>query len=161
MNCEVLWSKQINESGGNMENILSLVSALRQMPTETTWLEFKHNNYDPEMIGQSISALANSATLYEKSCAYIVWGIHDETHEIVGTQYNQYTLKIGNQEIESWLRNLLSSNADFEFQAIEIEEKPIIILIIHQAVNQTVSFKKVDYIRVGSYTNRLHEYPTM
>ena len=144
-----------------MENILSLVSALRQMPTETTWLEFKHNNYDPEMIGQSISALANSATLNEKSCAYMLWGIHDETHEIIGTQYNQYTLKIGNQEIESWLRNLLSANADFEFQTIEINEKSVTILFIHQAVNQTVSFKKVDFIRVGSYTKRLNEYPTM
>ena len=81
----------------------------------------------------------------------MLWGIHDETHEIVGTQYNQYTLKQGNQEIESWLRNLLSPNADFEFQTIEINERLVTILIIHQAVNQPVSFKKVDFIRVGSY----------
>lgn len=144
-----------------MENLVDLVDTLRKMPTETTWLEFKHNNYDPDMIGQSISALANSATLSERNCAYMLWGIHDESHEIVGTSYNQYTLKTGNQEIESWLRNLLSSNADFEFQSIEIDEKTVVVLIIHQATNQTVSFKKTDYIRIGSYTKRLNEYPTM
>ena len=113
------------------------------------------------MIGQSISALANSATLSERNCAYMLWGIHDESHEIVGTSYNQYTLKTGNQEIESWLRKLLSSNADFEFQSIEIDEKTVVVLIIHQATNQTVSFKKTDYIRIGSYTKKLNEYPTM
>ena len=144
-----------------MENIVGLVTALIQLPTETTWLEFKHNNYDPDMIGQSISALANSATLSEKSCAYMIWGVHDETHEILGTQYDQYTLKVGNQEIECWLRNLLSNNADFEFQSVIIDSKMIVVLIIRQAINQTVSFKRNDYIRVGSYTKRLSEYPTM
>ena len=38
----------------------------------------------------------------------MIWVIHDETHEIVGTEYDQYLLKVGNQEIESWLRHLLS-----------------------------------------------------
>ena len=60
------------------------------------------------MIGQDISALANSAAYAEKNCAYMIWVIHDETHEIVGTEYDQYLLKVGNQEIESWLRHLLS-----------------------------------------------------
>lgn len=70
-----------------MENLDKLVNELRKLPTETQWLEFKHNNYTPDMIGKDISALANSASLYEKSCAYMLWGIDDETHEIVGTDY--------------------------------------------------------------------------
>lgn len=53
-----------------MENLDKLVNELRKLPTETQWLEFKHNNYTPDMIGRDISALANSASLYEKSCAY-------------------------------------------------------------------------------------------
>ena len=69
-----------------MENLDKLVNELRKLPTETQWLEFKHNNYTPDMIGKDISALANSASLYEKSCAYMLWGIDDETHEIVGTR---------------------------------------------------------------------------
>ena len=50
-----------------MENLVLLVNELRKLPNETQWVEFKHNNYDPHMIGKDISALANSAALYEKS----------------------------------------------------------------------------------------------
>ena len=82
-----------------MENLDLLVQELIKYPKETEWLEFKHNNYEPQMIGRDISALANSATLNEKSCAYMLWGINDETHEIVGTDKDLRTLKKGNQEL--------------------------------------------------------------
>ena len=75
-----------------MENLDKLVNELRNLPNETQWLEFKHNNYEPTMIGQDISALANSAAMCEKSSAYMLWGIDDKTHEIVGTDYNLQTL---------------------------------------------------------------------
>ena len=42
---------------------------------ECEWLEFKHNNAEPEMIGEYISALANSAALAEVPYAYGIWGI--------------------------------------------------------------------------------------
>ena len=144
-----------------MENLNKLVLELCKYPNETPWLEFKHNNYDPHMIGQDISALANSAALYEKSAAYMLWGIDDITHEIVGTDYNLQTLKKGNQELENWLRYMLSKNADFEFYNLDVNNKSVGVLIIHRAVNQTVMFEKADYIRVGSYTKRLSEFPTM
>lgn len=144
-----------------MENLDKLVTELRKLPNETQWLEFKHNNYDPDMIGQDISALANSAALHEKSCAYMIWGVDDTTHEIVGTDHNLQTLKIGQQELESWLRNLLSPNADFEFYTVPMNGTNVGVLIIYRAANQTVMFKRVDYIRVGSYTKKLNEYPAM
>lgn len=121
-----------------MENLVKLVDRLRGYDSETYWFEFKHNNYDPEMIGQDISALANGAAYAEKNLAYMIWGIDDKTHEIVGTDYDQYTLKVGNQEIESWLRNLISKNAEFEFRTIQMKDsnmndKRIVVLIIHKA----------------------------
>lgn len=142
-----------------MENLGRLVLELCKLPNETPWVEFKHNNYDPQMIGQDISALANSAVLHEKSAAYMLWGIDDKTHEIVGTEYNLQLLKKGNQELENWLRFLLSKNADFEFHTVDVNNKSVGVLIIHRAVNQTVMFEKIDYIRVGSYTKRLSEFP--
>ena len=142
-----------------MQNLEKLVTQLISYDSEANWFEFKHNNYDADMIGEDISALANAAAYAEKSCAYMIWGIDDKTHEIVGTDYNQYTLKIGNQEIENWLRDLLSKNAEFEFKNIKMNNKDIVVLIIYKATNQTVTFKKVDYIRVGSYTKKLSNYP--
>ena len=144
-----------------MENLDRLINELRKLPNETQWVEFKHNNYDPAMIGRDISALANSAALYEKSCAYMLWGIDDTTHEIAGTDYNLQTLKKGNQELESWLRSLLSKNADFEFHTVPMNDNNVGVLIIYRAANQTVTFEKVDYIRVGSYTKKLNEFPAL
>ena len=45
-----------------MENLTRLVQELCKLPNETTYIEFKHDNYTPDMIGEDISALANSAT---------------------------------------------------------------------------------------------------
>lgn len=149
-----------------MENLELLVNKLRQYESETNWFEFKCSNYDPDMIGQDISALANGAAYAEKSCAYMIWGIDDKTHDVVGTEIDQYSKLVGNQEIESWPRIMISKNAEFEFHKIEIKDKvgvnkPIIVLIIYKATSQTVTFKKVDYIRVGSYTKKLSDYPQM
>ena len=66
-----------------MENLNLLVKELVNIKEETPWIEFKHDNYKPEMIAEDISALANSATLYDKNCAYMIWGIDDTTHAIV------------------------------------------------------------------------------
>lgn len=147
-----------------MDHLVQLVNQLRKNQNETNWFEFKCNNFDPQMIGQDISALANSAAYSEKECAYMIWGIDDKSHDIVGTELDQYSKLVGNQEIESWLRNLISKNAEFEFHKIEMKDKKgdnksLIVLIIHKASLQTVTFKKVDYIRVGSYTKKLSDYP--
>ena len=144
-----------------MKNLDKLINELRKLSDETPWVEFKHNNYDPMMIGKDISALANSAALQEKSCAYMLWGINDAIHEIDGTDYNLQTLKKGAQELENWLRYLLSKNADFEFYSVPMNYKNVGVLIIYRAVNQTVTFEKVDYIRIGSYTKKLNEFPAI
>ena len=147
--------------GSTMENLDKLINELRKLPNETPWVEFKHNNYDPKMIGANISALANSAALHERECAYMLWGVDNETHNVVGTKYNLQTLKKGNQEIESWLRQLLSKNANFEFHTIRLENEDVGIIIVNSAANQTVMFEKIDYIRIGSYTKKLNEFPAI
>ena len=59
--------------------INSLIKELLNQPRETEWIEFKRNNDDPQMIGEYISALSNSAALHRKSKAYIIWGIDNNT----------------------------------------------------------------------------------
>ena len=66
-------------------NDKDLIEALCALPSETPWLEFKANNFKPDMIGEDISALANSAALAERSCSYMIWGVDDTTHEVIGT----------------------------------------------------------------------------
>lgn len=159
--CSAINYLHCNTEELSMENLDLLVKELIALPNETPWVEFKHNNYTPNMIGEDISALANSAALHEKARAYMLWGVHDETHEIIGTDYNLQTLKKGNQELENWLRSLLSKNADFEFHSVTVADKMVGLLIVYRATNQTVMFEKVDYIRVGSYTKKLNEFPAI
>lgn len=143
------------------ENLERLVLELIKYPSELTWLEFKHNNYDPYTIGRDICALSNSAAMEEKRAAYFLWGIDDTTHEIVGTDYNLQSLKKGAQEIESWLRSLLSQNTDFDYQMVTVKGNNVGVLTIQPALWQPVTFENVAYIRVGSYTKKLQEYPAL
>ena len=83
------------------------------------------------------------------------------THEIIGTKVCLKKEKKGNQELENWLRYLLSKNADFEIQSVDINGKHIEILIISKAVGVPVTFEKIDYIRVGSYTKKIIEFPPL
>jgi len=55
---------------------------------ECEWVEFKCNKDDPEQIGEYISALSNSAALHKQARGYIVWGIDDGTHQVVGTKFS-------------------------------------------------------------------------
>lgn len=144
-----------------MDNIDMLVKQLCTLPNETGWVEFKHNNCDPKMIGEDISALANSAVIDDRSHAYMIWGIDDKTHNIIGTNVFLKQEKKGNQEIENWLRYMLSKNADFEIQSVDVDGVHVEIIIISKAEGVPVSFEKVEYIRVGSYTKRVSEFPTL
>ncbi len=48
------------------DQLANLLRELCKLPKETEWVEFKHNNDDPQLIGEYISALANSAALLGK-----------------------------------------------------------------------------------------------
>ena len=72
----------------NQDYINNLIRELISLPSETEWVEFKHNNDEPQMIGEYISALGNSATLWGRPKAYLLWGIDDNTHKIVGTTFD-------------------------------------------------------------------------
>ena len=144
-----------------MENLDKLVRELISLPAETQWVEFKHDNYNPIMIGEDISALANGAALQDKENAYFVWGIQNETHDIVGTQYDLQNLKKGNEELENWLRRLLSAHADFEYDTVVLEGKTVGVMTIKAADSLPILFEKQEYIRVGSYTKKLKDYPAI
>ena len=64
--------------------LASLLHELCALPRETEWVEFKINEAEPQVIGEYISALANSAALVGKAFAYLIWGVRDEDHAVVG-----------------------------------------------------------------------------
>lgn len=141
------------------EYLTSLLHELRKLPNETEWLEFKLDNDDPEDIGEYLSALANSAALLGKVNAYMVWGVHDLSHDIVGTSFKPTAAKVGSEELESWLLRLLSPKINFRFHELCEDEKMVVLLEIGAAFRHPVQFKNTEYIRIGSYKKKLKDFP--
>jgi ATP-dependent DNA helicase RecG len=91
-----------------IDQLSRLVAELRHLPAETPWVEFKESNSEPQMIGDLISALSNAAALNGKEIAWVVWGVEDVSHALVGTSFVPSAAKRGNQDLESWLIQMLS-----------------------------------------------------
>jgi predicted HTH transcriptional regulator len=139
--------------------LISILHELRKLPKETEWVEFKHNNDNPEEIGEYLSALANSAALLGKVKAYLVWGIDNHSHDVIGTSFKPSKAKVGNEEMESWLLRLLLPKINFRFHPLMVDGHRVVMLEIGAAFRHPVQFKNTEFIRVGSYKKKLKDFP--
>lgn len=138
-----------------------LLATLCAESTEQPWLEFKENKVAPEEIGQYISALANSAVLARRSHAYMIWGVRDGDHAIVGTSFDPHHVKgAGNEDLIPWLTRQVEPQVYFTFRSVPSGAgTSAVILEIDAARSAPVAFRSERYIRVGSYKKKLKEYP--
>lgn len=133
---------------------------LLALPQETEWAEFKHNNIDPQMIGEYLSALSNAALLHRQPYGYIVWGIEDGTKNIKGTTFAPHQQKgAGNEDLEPWLARLLSPRIDFRICELIFAGKPVVLFQVQAANHSPVAFFGKEWIRVGSHKKPLKDYP--
>lgn len=141
------------------ENLLSLLRELLKLPNETEWVEFKRSN-DPLKTGEYISALANGAALKGKQFGYLVWGVDDDSHEVIGTNFKPTTATYKQQELESWLLQKISPKIHFRFfEFVADNDQAVVIMEIQAASHTPVQFDGVEFIRVGSYKKKLREFP--
>ena len=142
-----------------IEYLVSLVRELCKLPHETEWVEFKVNEADPQDVGEYLSALANSAALVGKAFAYVVWGVADGDHSIVGTSFTPVATKVGNEELENWLLRLLAPKMHFRFFEVGLDGHRVALLEIERAYRHPVQFQGQEFIRVGSYKKKLKDFP--
>lgn len=138
---------------------IGLVQELRKLPQETEWVEFKENKAISAEIGEYISALSNAAALAGKVYGYLVWGVENKTHDVVGTTFSPRQEKVGNEEMESWLLQRLEPKLNFRFLEVTVEGQRVVVLEIGRAFRHPVKFQHEEYIRVGSYKKKLREFP--
>lgn len=143
----------------NPSRDIELIEELRAQPAETAWLEFKGNNSDPDMIGKRCSALSNAARIEGKELAYMIWGILDESHVVAGTDFNPDAKKVGNQPLSLWLASGLQPSIAFNFRTVAHPQGRLVLLEIPAATGAPVAFNGVPYIRIGSATPKLTDYP--
>ena len=139
--------------------LADLVGELCALPHETEWVEFKANYRSPESIGGYISALANSAVLHGKPRGYVVWGVQDGTHELVGTNFVPSAKKKGNEPLEPWLARLLEPQVSFHFEELEVDGLRVVLLAVERATNRPVAFQGTEFVRIGSSTRKLRDHP--
>jgi len=143
----------------NQQELSTLLGELLAQRQESEWLEFKHNNANPDEIGEYLSALSNSAALHGKQAAYLVWGVANDTHEVLGTNFRPRQAKKGAEELENWLLRLLSPRVDVQFYEFQENELDVVIFEINPARQSPVSFGGTEFIRVGSLKKKLKEHP--
>ncbi|MBX3112040.1 MAG: ATP-binding protein [Fimbriimonadaceae bacterium] len=140
-----------------------LLDGLLKLGRECEWVEFKHNWSEPDGIGEYISALSNSAAIAGMPQGFLVWGIEDDSLEIVGTEFDHATKKVGNENLENWLSRLISPRLNLRFIRFEVNvkgaPKPILLLEIDRAFRHPTRFKTEEFVRVGSYTKKFKEHP--
>jgi ATP-dependent DNA helicase RecG len=142
------------------QQLLELLNNLVKQPKESEWVEFKLNFHSEEEIGKRISALANGAAIHNQDYGYLVFGVEDETHIIKGTSFKPKHHKKGNEELEHWLAQRLDPRIDFRIHEFAYDtQRNIALFVIPSAQNKPVDFSHTPYIRVGSITRNLGDFP--
>lgn len=141
-----------------MKNYESVVQSLIQYNAEEKWFEFKENWFEHHAIGEYISAISNAAALRGKESGYFIWGVNNETHEIVGTTVN-YQKDYNKEPFQHYLARLLTPDLYFSFNEIEVQGKRVVVLDIPAAKTVPTSFDGIRYIRIGSSKEKINKYP--
>ena len=141
-----------------MDDIEALIKDLRAYDTEREWFEFKENWFQPDVLGEYISAISNSAAMEGRRQGYFVWGIHDRTHEIVGTSFD-CNQDVKGEPLKHYLARQLSPDLNFSFEEAWIDGKRLVVLTIPAAKTVPTAYARERYIRIGSSKENLRKYP--
>ena len=94
-------------------------------------VEFKkaENNFDFDDLGKYFSALSNEANLRDKAFAWLAFGVHDKTREILGTSFKNSMMSL--QKLKQDLSQHTTDNHTFrEIYELKVEGKRVFLFQI-------------------------------
>lgn len=141
-----------------MQELIKIVNNLISHRHEEEWFEFKTKWFEHRTLGEYISALSNAAALIGEENAYFIWGIENNTHKVVGTDFD-YNIDVKNEPLQHYLARQIRPDIGFRFDEIVYEGKRLVILTIPAASKMPTSFDKERFIRIGSSKVNLMDYP--
>jgi ATP-dependent DNA helicase RecG len=146
----------------HQELYLSIIASLiGKKIGEGEWFEFKQNKDSPEMIGEDLSALSNMARIRGMDKGYLVWGVEDKSHALLGTSFDPWHSKKDNEDLIPWLKLEISGNIDFSFHQVEKAGKKFILLQVDAAKGLPTRFLGNAYARLESYTKDIRSLPAL
>lgn len=117
------------------ENELTIIlSQLRSLKAETEVVEFKEakNTYDFGKLGKYFSALSNEANLKGKPYSWLVFGVENKRHNIVGSQFRP--LRKDLDSLKSEIANKTTNRITFiEIYELTLAEGRVVLLQIPAA----------------------------
>lgn len=144
----------------NDDQLQDKLAELTALSQETEWVEFKSSYAEPQLIGEYLSAISNAAALESQPFGYIVWGVEDGTHNVVGTTFKPRQQKgQGSEDLEPWLNKLLAPRINFRIFEFEVDGLPMVIFEVQAANTAPVAFSGRRFVRVGSHKKPLSEHP--
>jgi ATP-dependent DNA helicase RecG len=116
------------------EELVLILTQLRNLPAETEVVEFKEakTNYDFGKIGKYFSAIANEANLKGNSFGWLVFGIENQHHNIVGSQFRPQRKDL--DSLKSEIANKTTNRISFiEIHELQLPEGRVIMFQIPAA----------------------------
>ena len=136
----------------------NLIKSLIALPHEYEWLDFKESWFSKDEIGEYISAISNGAALCGREFGYIVWGIHNSMHEIIGTTVN-FDKDVNHEPYKHYLARNLKPSVAFDVENVQIDGKRLVLLSVPAAKSVPTKFLSQAFIRIGSSKEKLSKFP--
>lgn len=126
---------------------------------ENEIVEFKkaEQSFDIDELGKYFSALSNEANLHERECGWIVFGVWDKRHEIVGTTFKDGEVALN--KLKQDMSQHTTDNLIFrEIVPIEVEGKRVLLFQVPASPrNIVMHWKGIAYGRDGESLKPLNQ----
>ncbi|MFN8864984.1 MAG: ATP-binding protein [Flavobacteriales bacterium] len=136
----------------NATELRRILLELRNLPSELEVAEFKEakNGYDFSKLGKYFSALSNEANLKGRPHAWLVFGVEDKDHKIVGSRFRIQRKDLDN--LKSEIANKTTNRITFIeiYELVEPEGRVVMFQIPAAPKGFPVAFD-------GHYYGRDHE----
>lgn len=127
--------------------------------SENEVVEFKkaEYNFDIDELGRYFSALSNEANLRERKCAWIVFGVWDKEHRIIGTNFKNGEVALN--KLKQDMSQHTTDNLIFrEIVHMEIEGKRVLLFKVPASPrNIVMCWKGIAYGRDGESLKPLNQ----
>jgi len=134
------------------KQLIEKLGVLRALSSENEVVEFKEakNGYDFRKLAKYVSALANEANLKSKRESWLVFGIKDKGHTLVGSQYRLHEADL--MSLKKEIADATNERFTFkEIYALEVDGHRVVMFSIPPAPQGIpISYK-------GHYYARDHE----
>jgi ATP-dependent DNA helicase RecG len=119
----------------SQSDLIAKLDTLRNLPAENELVEFKEakNGYDFDKIGKYFSALSNEANLKEKPEAWLIFGVEDKKHIIVGSRFRSQN-RASLDSLKKEIADKISPTTTFiEIYELDLPEGRVVMLQIPAA----------------------------